>query len=184
MVCRQTLFPMPHRLFFFFFFFTNTHKGTLSQPKQRPLLPSKLLLFPQLQKRLYYSLKDWYLGEKGTTIILFVFLCIWHKGDKPSSHSGVFKTSHLGLLWLPGWGTLASELEALLIVSVNSHTSVIGHWPGHCSYPCDDTCGRIVTENSVCSFSIFPSSTQDIYFTITYRHTTVFLLNQIKTKKN
>ena len=59
-----------------------------------------------------------------------------------------------------------------------------GHWPGHCSYPCDDTCGRIVTENSVCSFSIFPSSTQDIYFTITYRHTTVFLLNQIKKKIN
>ena len=183
MVCRQTLFPMPHRLFFFFFLQILTKVHSHGPSKDHYYLQNYYLFFPQLQKRLYYSLKDWYLGEKGTTIIIFVFLCIWHKGDKPSSHSGVFKTSHLGLLWLPGWGTLASELEAFLIVSVNSHTSVIGHWPGHCSYPCDDTCGRIVTENSVCSFSIFPSSTQDIYFTITYRHTTVFLLNQIK-KKN
>lgn len=135
--------------------------------------------FSQLQERLYYSLKDWYFRGKGTTIIIFTFLCTRHKGDMSSSHSGVLKTSHLGSVWLLGWGILASELKAFFIVSMYSHTAVIGHWPGHCSYPCDDTCCRIITENSVCGFSIFPSSTQDIYFTITHRHTTVFLLNQI-----
>lgn len=154
-----------------------------SPSKDHYYLQQQQIFFPQLQKSLYYSLKDWYFGKKGMTIIIFTFLCILQKGDVSSSHSGVFKTSHLGLLWLLGWGILVLELKAFLIVSMNSHTSMIGHWPGHCSYPCDDTCCRIITENCVCGFSIFPSSTQDIYFTITYRHTTVFLFNQIKKKK-
>lgn len=66
---------------------------------------------------------------------------------------------------------------------MNSHTAMVGHWSGHRSHSCDDTCRRIVTENSICGFSIFPSSTQDIDFTITNRHTTVFLFNQIYKKK-
>lgn len=105
----------------------------------------------------------------------FYFLCIWQKGDMPRSHSGAFETSRLGSVWLLGWRTLVLELKAFLIVSVDSHTAMIGHGPGHRSYSCDDARCRIITENSVCGFSIFPSSTQDIYFTVTHRHTTVFL---------
>lgn len=136
------------------------------------------IFFPITGKALLQFERLIFQGKRHHNYYLYFFVYM-AQGDMSSSHSGVLKTSHLGSVWLLGWGILASELKAFFIVSMYSHTAVIGHWPGHCSYPCDDTCCRIITENSVCGFSIFPSSTQDIYFTITHRHTTVFLLNQI-----
>lgn len=163
---------------------TNTYKGTFAKPEQHCYYQQqqKYIYFFSY-RRLYYSLKDWYFGGKVTEL-LFLLFCVYSTKEICQVPLWVFKISHLGSMWLLGWSILALELKAFLIVSMNSHTAMVGHWPGHCGYPCDDTCRRIITENSVCGFSVFPSSTQDIYFTITHRHTTVFLFNQIDKKKN
>lgn len=103
-----------------------------------------------------------FLGERHQDHSFYRF-CIGPEGGH--SHLEVPSLSS----WLdaaPGWGSLVLELKALLTVSVNGHTAMVGHGPGHGSHTCDDTCCRVVTENSVCGLSIFPSSTQDIYFTI------------------
>lgn len=63
---------------------------------------------------------------------------------------------------------------------MNRHTAVIWYWPGHSCYSCDNACCRIIAKNSVCGFTIFSSSTKDIDFSITYRHATILLFQNIQ----
>lgn len=58
---------------------------------------------------------------------------------------------------------------------MNGHTAVIRYWPGHGCYSCDNARCRIIAKNSVCGFTVFPSSTKDIDFSITHRHATILL---------
>lgn len=53
--------------------------------------------------------------------------------------------------------------------------AVVRNGPGHCRDTCDDAGGRVVTQDGVRRLSVFTTPTQDIDFTVTYRHTATFL---------
>lgn len=95
--------------------------------------------------------------------------------------SGIFKKPVLQQT--PGFILLFSRKEklqfkAFFIISMNGHTAMIGYWPGHGCYPCDNARGRVITKNSVCGFTVLPSSTKDIDLPITHRHATILLLQE------
>lgn len=73
-------------------------------------------------------------------------------------------------------------MEELLIVAMDSDAAVVRNGPGHGGNTCDDACGRVVTEDSVRRLSGFTSPTQDIDFTVTYRHTATFLKDERENK--
>lgn len=63
----------------------------------------------------------------------------------------------------------------LLIVAVDRDTAVVRNGPGHGGDACDDAGGRVVTQDGVRRLSVFTTPTQDIDFTVTYRHAATFL---------
>lgn len=67
-VCRQTLFLYSTQVFYKY-----SQRYTLKAQTKITVTFNNNNFFPQLQERLYYSLKDWYFQEKGTTIIIFAF---------------------------------------------------------------------------------------------------------------
>lgn len=96
--------------------------------------------------------------------------------------SGIFKKPVLqqttGFILLLFSRKKILQFKAFFIISMNGHTAMIRYWPGHGCYSCDNARCRVITENSVCGFTIFPSSTKDIDFSITHRHATVLLFQE------
>lgn len=63
---------------------------------------------------------------------------------------------------------LQSVPVVLVIVAMDGYTAVVGDRPRHGCNPCDDACCRVVTQDGVGCFAIFPSATKDEDLTVAH----------------
>lgn len=71
--------------------------------------------------------------------------------------------------------SLWSQPVVLVIVAVDGYTAVVGDRPWHGCHTCDDACCRVITQDGVCCFTIFPSATKNKDLTIAHWHATALL---------
>lgn len=63
----------------------------------------------------------------------------------------------------------------LVIVAMDGDTAVVGDGPWHGCHSCDDASRRVIAQDGVCCFPIFPSATKDEDLAIAHRHATALL---------
>lgn len=63
----------------------------------------------------------------------------------------------------------------LVIVAMDGYTTVVGDRPWHGCHSGDDASRRVIAQDGVCCFPVFPSATKDEDLAIAHRHATALL---------